>query len=259
MLLRPVFPNAGIEADYRRRILRLVDEMAASVTYWLKARYRANEPKIMAMDDLPASEMQDAVNEMTRQWRKRFSEGAPELAKYFATAAYRRSDKVLAKILKDAGFTVDFKLTPAMRDVLRATIEQNVGLIKSIPEQYLTQVQGAVLRSVTAGRDLGSLAKELQEHYGVTRRRAAFISRDQNNKATSAFDRVRQMEAGLKATWRHSHAGKEPRPTHVAMDGKEYDPAKGMYDADPKVRRFIWPGELPRCRCFSRAVVKGFS
>ena len=104
-----------------------------------------------------------------------------------------------------------------------------------------------------------STAKELQEHYGVTRRRAAFISLDQNNKATASFDRVRQIELGLRATWRHSRAGKEPRPTHVAMDGKEYDPAKGMYDPDPKVRRWILPGELPRCRCFSRAIVKGLS
>lgn len=257
-VLRPVHANVGIGMDYRRRLERLIDEMARSFNYWLKAAYRANEPAI-AMDATPAKEMQAAVDDLARKWRARFDDGSWELARYFAKKTYRRSDAALARILKEAGFTVDFKMTAPMRDVLAATIEANVQLIKSIPEQYLTQVQGAVMRSVTAGRDLGPLARELQEQYGVTKRRAAFIALDQNNKATANFDRVRQIELGLRATWRHSHAGKEPRPTHVAMDGREYDPAKGMYDPDPRVRRWILPGELPRCRCFSRAIVKGFS
>jgi uncharacterized protein with gpF-like domain len=94
----------------------------------------------------------------------------------------------------------------------------------------------------------------------VTKRRAALIARDQNNKATAVFVRVRQKQAGIKkAMWLHSHGGKEPRKTHLANDGKLYDPQKGWFDPDPKVRRRIWPGELINCRCVSRSVVEGFS
>jgi uncharacterized protein with gpF-like domain len=77
--------------------------------------------------------------------------------------------------------------------------------------------------------------------------------------ATSAFVRVRQQELGLKAKWLHSHAGKVPRPTHVANNGKIYDPAVGWFDPDPKVRKRIWPGQLNGCRCTSASVVPGFS
>jgi uncharacterized protein with gpF-like domain len=149
-----------------------------------------------------------------------------------------------------------------MRDVLDATIEENVGLIRSIPEQFHTQVQGMVMRSVTAGRDLEQLSRELRERFGVTERRAAFIALDQNNKATAAFDRVRQLEAAgddAEAIWLHSHAGMEPRPTHLANDGKRFKVSEGWFDPAPEVRRRIWPGELIRCRCRSRLVVKGFS
>jgi uncharacterized protein with gpF-like domain len=257
--LRPVLPNVGIQAEYRRKIERLVQEMRDSVDYWLKAAYRADPPE-MAADATPAAELQDAINKLTKRWGRRFDVGSRELAKYFAMAAWRRSDAALMRILKDAGFTVKFKMTPAMRDVLKATVEQNVQLIRSIPDQYFTQVQGAVMRSVTAGRDLASLSKELQEHYGVTKRRAAFISLDQNNKATAVFTRVRQTELGItEAVWLHSHGGKTPRPTHLANSGKKYDVSKGWFDPDPKVRRFIFPGELPRCRCVSKSVIKGFS
>jgi uncharacterized protein with gpF-like domain len=72
--------------------------------------------------------------------------------------------------------------------------------------------------------------------------------------------RARQEEVGItKAVWLHSHGGKTPRKTHWANNGKPYDPAKGWFDPDPKVRKYIWPGTEINCRCVSRSVVKGFS
>ena len=264
-VLRPLHPNAGIEADYRRRLVRLVDEMATSFEHWLKAAYRANEPAI-AQDATPAAELQEACERLARQWRRRFREASPELAAYFAKASASYSSAALRSILKNAGYSVDFKMTPAMRDIIRATVEQNVQLIRSIPEEYLTQVQGSVMRSVQAGRDQGSLVKDLVHHYGVTKRRAELIARSQNNLATASITRARQEEAGItEAIWSHSGGGREPRPTHVAKNGKRYKIAEGWFDPHAFKTKgggwrgeYIWPGQLPGCRCVSRAVVKGY-
>jgi SPP1 gp7 family putative phage head morphogenesis protein len=261
--------------------------MHKSICYWLTSAYRQHEPEIaqdengvvldssagfdrytfndvvdhnprLAQDAIPAAELQKAIRKLTRRWRRNFNEAAPALAKWFATAAWKRSDKVLQKILKDAGISVKFKLSDAQRNILHATVNQNVALIKSIPTQYLTQVEGLVMRSVQTGRNLSTLTAQLEKNFGVTHKRAAFIARDQNNKATSALTRARQIELGInKAIWMHSHAGKVPRPTHVAMDGKKYDVKKGMYDKAEKA--WVHPGELINCRCFSRSIVKGFS
>ena len=252
-------PNAGIEAEYRERIERLVAEMAASVLYWTKAIYRANEPATvkLAMDRKTAAEqITDAFAKLAKRWQAKFDEAAPKLARWFATKASKRSDATLQRILKDGGFTVRFQMTPAAADIIDAAVAENVALIRSIPQQYLTQVEGAVMRSVRQGRDLGPLAKELRAQYGVTKRRAAFIALDQSNKATADMTRVRQVEKGYKAIWRHSHAGKEPRPTHVANDGKVYSPEKGWLD--PAINKRIWPGTEPRCRCFTQTIIPGF-
>lgn len=258
-VLRPVHANVGIGAAYRRRLDVLIREMANSVRHWVTQAYAVNTPAI-AMDATPAVEMQRAMDEMAARWNLRFHHAAPQLARYFATAAHLRSDKVLMKILKDGGFTVRFKMTPIMQDVLDATIEENVGLIRSIPQKYLGEVQGMVMRSVQAGRELGGLTRELQQQYGVSMRRAALIARDQNNKATAVMTRARQQEIGIdEAIWQHSHGGKEPRRTHLDNSGERYKVTEGWYDPDPKVRRRIWPGELINCRCVSRPVVKGFS
>lgn len=258
-VLRAVYPNAGYEALLRRKLLDLIDEMANSYRYWIRACYRAHKP-IMAQDDIPARELERALKGLGKRWEKRFNEAAPELARYFATAIERRSSDNLRYILKKGGITVKFRMTRAMRDALEATIAENVGLIRSIPQQYHTEVQGLVMRSVTAGRKLDEVTRELRQRYMLTRKRAALIARDQNNKATAVMTRARQQEVGVEeAVWLHSHGGKVPRKTHLANSGKRYKIAEGWFDPDPRVRKRIWPGELINCRCVTKSVVKGFS
>ena len=156
--------------------------------------------------------------------------------------------------LKKAGFAIEFKMTATANDVMQAIIGEQVGLIKSIASQHLSEVEGLVMRSVSQGRDLKTLSDELQERYGVTKRRAALIARDQNNKATASMNRVRQEELGItEAIWLHSHAGKEPRPSHMAANGKRYNLSEGM-KLDGK---YTWPGVEINCRCVSRSVIPG--
>lgn len=275
--LRPVLPNAGVEAEYKKKLDALIREMHCSLIYWLSAAYKANKPEI-AQDappgpdaggyepqpepkrQSPATAMRDRMRRLTRQWQARFDKAAPELAKHFATAAAQRSDASMKSILKKAGFTVEFKLSRAVNDVLQATVAENVSLIKSIAAHHLTQVEGAVMRSVQTGRDLSALTDELEQQYGVTRRRAARISLDQNNKATANIARVRQVELGItEAIWVHSGGGKEPRPTHLkaGRDRQRYNIREGWFD--PAVGKYILPGELVNCRCVARSVVPGFS
>lgn len=208
---------------------------------------------------LPADEIAAAMEDFAIGWQARFDALGPQMARHFATRVAERSDAALKQALKRAGISVEWQMTPAQLDIVEATVRQNVQLIRSIPQQYLVDVQGAVMRSVQTGRDLEQLTKELTGKYGVAARRAKLIALDQNNKATSALTASRQTEMGIEeAIWQHSHAGREPRPTHLANDGKRYNIKEGWYDPDPKVRRRIWPGELINCRCTSRSIIPGF-
>ncbi|TAL90941.1 MAG: phage head morphogenesis protein [Candidimonas sp.] len=228
--------------------------MHKSLVFWLKASYRANSPE-MAQDASPAMELRKAMRKMARRWQHRFDQAAPELADYFATNAVDRADGALKSILKRSGFSVEFKMTAEANDVMQATIGEQVGLIKSIASEHLTQVEGLVMRSVSAGRDLHSLAESLEKSYGVTKRRAALIARDQNNKATASINRVRQEALGIdEAEWMHSRGGAHPRPSHVAANGKRYKVKEGMLiDGE-----YIRPGEKINCRCISRSIIPGF-
>lgn len=250
--LSPIWPNAGIEAAYRKRLEKACAEMQASLVRWLVSAYRANPP--LAQDEAPATAMAAAMRKLSRRWLKNFDQLAPKLAEHFAKAASDRVDHRLKAMLREAGMTVQFKMTAAQRQAYQGVINENVGLIKSIAQKHLTNVEGMVMRSVQTGRDLGMLTRGLQEAYGVTRRRAALIARDQNNKATAVLARQRQLDAGItKAKWLHSAGGNHPRPSHEAFSGKTYSVAKGV-ELDPK-DGIVWPGSAINCRCLSIPVI----
>jgi SPP1 gp7 family putative phage head morphogenesis protein len=244
--------NAGIQAWYRRKLEQAVTEMHQSFVYWLAAEYKATG---LARDDSPATRMRAETSRLGRRWQKVFDKLADSMSKRLADRVLAHSDSALRNGLQGQGLTVKFTMTPAMNDAYRAVIGEQVGLIKSIASQHLTEVEGLVMRSVARGRDLGSLTAELKKRYGITQRRAAFIARDQNNKATSVLQAARQKDIGItEGTWRHSHGGRVPRPSHVKADGATFELAKGMYlDGE-----WIMPGELPNCRCGWTPVLPGF-
>ena len=256
--LRPVHANRGLEVAYRNQLQALIEELHRSTLYWVKAGYRANPPKMAQDIALPAVTLSKVLKLLKKRWFKKFDKAALQLGRYFAKSVSNRTDAQLKKILKEGGISIEFSMTPAQRDVLESSVQENVALIRTIPQQYLSEVEGIVMRSVAAGHDIGFVASEIQSRYHLAKKRAAFIARDQSSKITGQLTRARQIEAGItKAKWLHSHAGKAPRPTHVAMHGQEYDVAEGMYDPDKRVRRNVYPGELINCRCVSRSVVKG--
>jgi SPP1 gp7 family putative phage head morphogenesis protein len=268
-LLPAIRPSAALEAEFRKRLDALIAEMQTSLVHWIEAAYRAKPPEMagdMSIRDAkeaahtkyessPSMVMQRVMTRLSRKWQKRFNEAAPMLAEHFTTEIAQRSDRAMIAGLKKSGFAIKFKMTAEMNDVLRASMNEQVSLIKNLATQHLQEIEGLVMRSIAQGGALGDLSKELQRRYGITRRRSELISRDQNAKANATMTRVRQQSIGIDtAVWKHSHAGKTPRPSHLAADGQEYKVKEGML-LDGKM---TWPGVEINCRCFSRPVINLF-
>lgn len=252
--LKAVPPNLGVEAKYRRQLDALVEAMNKSVLYWITAAYRANPPA-MAMDATPANALRGVMSKLARRWIKQFNEASVVIADAFANETHEAAERTMKKTLKDAGFTVPFTQTPAMRDALASVAGENVALIKSIPSEQFTAIEGAVMRSVQAGRDLKTLQDELLTLGAKSKNRAALIARDQNNKATAVMSKARRLSLGLtQAKWRHSGGGVHPRQSHVKASDTVYDIERGcLIDGE-----YIMPGEKINCRCQSQAIIPGF-
>lgn len=257
-VLRSVRANKGVEAKYRARMQQLIADMHASYEYWLTAAYKKHPPRMVALVDqaqdaaTPSQRIQKLLDALAARWIDKFNESAPKIAEAYLRSAFKASDSAFRQALKSAGWTVEFKMTPAVRDAFNASLSENVGLIQSIPAQYAQQVEGAVMRSYSAGRDLAAMVSDIKAIYPKAADRAVLIARDQSNKANAVVNRTRQLELGLtEAVWMHSHAGKTPRPDHVAANGKVYKIADGCLISG----EYIQPGEEINCRCTSRPVL----
>lgn len=130
-------------------------------------------------------------------------------------------------------------------------IADNVRLIKSIPEQSLSQVEGVIRRGVAQGLAPKEIQKQIKEQFGVSERRAKVIARDQVAKANAALTEHRQKDLGVESyTWMSSDDARV-RPTHKQTDGETYSWSK-----PPTITGGHHPGQEIMCRCWARPVFK---
>ncbi len=125
---------------------------------------------------------------------------------------------------------------------------QGVDLIKTIGSEHFDRIEQRVVGAFRTGRRAESLAKELIEIEGVTKRRAEFIARDQIGKLNGKIQQERQQALGAETyIWRTSKDSRV-RESHRALDGTRH-----RWDnppiVDERTGRRAHPGEDFQCRC----------
>lgn len=143
-------------------------------------------------------------------------------------------------------------------------IEQNVGLIKSIPDTYFRKIEKAVAKRARGKMTRAALAKRIEEIGGVTHKRAVVIADDQTAKAVNKMTIMKCRRAGVKRVmWVHTNLSKEPRTYHKAR----WDGHTGKYNGKPnglngyifdidkppvidlKTGERGYPAQLINCKC----------
>lgn len=269
--LKPVRPNAGIRIAYAGELTKMLKAMNSDIKNLVKYAYEKQEkafidvepenPIVELAQDAASANPVDIITKVIRngmrKWMRRWDAAAERIARDFVSKVDKHSLKSMQSQLKRAGFTVKFDKTQLGESVIEALVQANVALIKSIPEQYHTDVTGIVMRGVTDGTGAFEIGQEIDKRYAVSKRRAMFIARDQTNKATESIKRQRDTDLGIrKGRWIHVPGLKTSRHTHKKMNGKEFLLNRGLYDSD--VKRYVLCGELPGCQCTYAAIVPEF-
>lgn len=145
-----------------------------------------------------------------------------------------------------------------LKTLQEAAVEQNVALIRSIPQQFHNRVVQDVYNAMTNGWPLDELVQSLRHHYGITRKRAAFIARDQNRAITARLNVAQALEAwgtDVEAYWGHVAGGEtHPRMSHVAAHGTRFRLSEGCCIDGEHIR----PGEKMGCKCWFSIHIPGF-
>lgn len=252
---RPAMPNIGLEFEYKRKLDRLIKRMNDDITSNILKAYGKNEAEITG-DEKPEKVITRLLNKLMKKWTGVFNDESEQIAKWFVNRVDSNTRSSLGRSLaKASGVAIKFKTTPEIEETLDFLFKGNVGLIKTIPEQYHEQVNKEVVKSVKAGRDKGALTKLLHERYGVSKKRAAFIAHDMNNKASETISLERNMSLGItEGVWQHRGGSKQPRKSHIEASGKTFKLNKGLLiDGE-----YILPGEDYGCNCSYSPILPGF-
>lgn len=143
---------------------------------------------------------------------------------------------------------------------------QNAQLIANMTINELERVSGYVQRGIQEGSSLKSVIENIEKSFGITRRHAKLIARDQTSKLNGSLTKLRQQEAGiLTFTWQTSD-DERVRQSHRAMDGKicRWDDPTVWYDRSSKkwVKRSsiatkTFPSNDVNCRCIAQPIIEG--
>jgi SPP1 gp7 family putative phage head morphogenesis protein len=253
-------PSAGVEQEYLQAILPLVRRMCDETRKALTAVFEEHATD-SAMDGNPSSQARITLAALLRKYEQMFNRVARKATKRMIQRTLKHSTVTLGMSLKDIAkdFTLktDFLHTDRMQEVITAATTEATGLIKLIPQKYISDVQGQVMRSITAGQGLKDLVPYLNAKYDGNVKHAKWVAMDQTRKSYSNINAARLQAAGVKEfIWLHVGGSQEPRPLHIALSGQKFrfddPPVIGvMYGVEVRGK----PGDLPRCRCLMRPVL----
>lgn len=152
--------------------------------------------------------------------KKRVSLG--EIAENYALNMLNLVNNSVKKELnKDFGIDVTKILnTGNIKEEFEKALVQNVSLIKSLNEDYVSNIQDKIRNAFIGGERHETLTQIIIEETGFAKNRARIIARDQTSKLSADFKRVRAAMLGFDYyIWSGCDDGRE-RPSHKAMNDK---------------------------------------
>lgn len=248
----PIRPSAAVEARYQHHLDVLTRALAADVERELREwDGTLATQEFFAQDAGVTDDIKKRFKTLWRKWEGIFAKKVDEVVgPFIAQSNAANAAAVQASIKKFAGGLSlgARKLDYDGQQVLKAAAAENVSLIKSIPQEYLKRVEGAVYRSITHPEGRDYLLREIKRTNQVTLRRAKMIAGDQTRKVNAALTAGRMQKVGVKKfEWVHVPSS-HPRKLHEKLDGKVCkfnDPP--VIQRNPEIHGY--PAQLVNCKC----------
>ena len=147
----------------------------------------------------------------------------------------------------------DYFLGELYEEYMRNWVSDNVDLIKTVPHDALDDMKQIVISSYVDGNTTTSIMSQIQHKYGMTKRHARFIARDQIAKLNGDITKQQHQSAGVNYyTWDDS-GDSRVRKRHRELNGRIFS-WDNSNPARNEKGQVIIPGSDYQCRCVARPV-----
>jgi len=223
--------------------------------------------KEQAGEELPRADAWRMDANIDKTVRKLFLSVQDQLTSLFPDSLLARWAVAMAGLvntkarsnMKKAAKVADVEIEPLMRDreltpYFKNIVENNVGLIRTIPTERLPAFQNQLIAMITQDQTQDTIRKMITRHFGLCRARARIIARDQVNKLNGRLAQYRQQQIGGKRYIWRTAKDERVRDDHKKLEGKICS-----WDNPPIVDRSTGRREHPaqdfQCRCWAEMVL----
>lgn len=202
--LKAVRPAEDIEAEYRGYMQSLVKQMAEEVRVGLLPIIKRNKPEYIKdanVVDGWADDVTAFFDAFRAKWTSIFFRNRvrTDIKRPLSMAESNTTAQFLKNVNKAVGVDVSSMLrSEGIENIMTSTLQENVTLVTSLPDEYLKRIESIVYSGMKEGRYPTAIAKDLQEATGISYRRAKTIARDQMGKLNSAIDSERSQNLGIQ-------------------------------------------------------------
>lgn len=229
--------------------------------------FRSDDAKrFYAMDASLSSQARILLNAIERDFQKQFKNQGQRYAKTMVNNVDQNSKSSLHSSLEKLSGGLSIKtdiLTGDLKDVLTATVAENAGLIKTIPETFLGNVRGLVMRSITQP-NTGGIAELINNLDGLLdkeakniRNKAKNLALDQTRKLYNNLNAERMQAVGIqKFEWIHSGGSQKPRQLHRDVLNGQIFSLDDLPIIDERTGERGIPGQAINCKCTMKPVIE---
>ena len=264
----PLAYNVSVQNKYIADLQKLMKAMFKKTETAVKQIYKTDASKdYFTTDASIASTAEKKLNKLLKSIESLVNDKSTTMVDRMLSGTDQTSKASLNRSLKElsGGLSIktDFE-TSGTKETITSSLNANVDLIKTISGDYMSQVRGAVNRSIQEGGGLETLIptieKLLNKQSKQVLNKAKNVALDQTRKAYTAINKARMEKVGVtKFEWVHSGGGREPRPHHKTNfpNGLNH----GIFDIndppviDKKTGERGLPGQAINCKCFMRPVI----
>lgn len=246
--------NRALEREFEKKLKAFTKECLNSFSYWLMSKVnRANSQNMIKLENGKMQNLQTALriefDELIAFWdgkSQTFAEKASKIQTNnilkFVNSRYKR-----------AGFGIE--MDNQTKQILKAQIEQQITLIKSIPRHIMESCQTIFLNNLTS-LDAQAIEKSLSVLGGISARRARTIARDQTHKALTNIIQAKAQAFGAEYyIWTTSNDERVSKGYggHRQLNGRiyRYDAPTAVIDSYGNKGHF---GDRVNCRCVGVSV-----
>lgn len=245
-------PPASVEASYYRALRGIVRELQNQVMTQLLPILEYSEPQYIA------DSRDDILRRINRILKGIAS--TPVIAERTqaliaarmatSTEAFNRA-QFIREINEAVGVSLQGVITQeGVAGEIEESVKDNIGLIKTIPEEYHSRLRSVVDEGIRSGNDAHSIRKSILELGHSTEARAKFIARDQVAKLNAAVTQTRQTRVGVTHYFWRTSRDQRVRPSHEEKEGNRYAWSDPPADTGH-------PGQDYQCRCSAEPDLSG--